>query len=285
MFSRQLSVMLFPFYKQIGAGVLTPSRLIAAFREAGISAIEPMLSRTNSEPDKWESFHKTAIDAGMDYSCCDIAVNLIGENDTDLAVTLDKVVSDIEFCKVNMNCPVVLLYGTKPAPGMTNEDARKLYGEQVAKVVDRTKNCDVTITIEDFGIYPYFSAGGTHCLEILESANCPDVKFTFDNGNFLFAGDKPSRVYDMLKERIVHVHIKDLVLCQSEGQPMPASLTGKEHKTCLIGEGEAEVADTISLLKENGYGNYLSLEVSAADPLGEVIHGAKFVREVWGKDC
>ncbi|NOZ22083.1 MAG: sugar phosphate isomerase/epimerase [Planctomycetes bacterium] len=280
----KLSVMLFPFHKKLTEGPLTPERVVKGFQSVGIQAIEPMMSWVEAEPEKWETFFKTANDAGMVWSCYDIGVNLIGESEVDRTEALVKVDRGIAFCKEKLNSSLVLLAGTKPAPNMSNEDGRKIYGEQLAKAYERTKNSGVTITIEDFGVYPPFTAGGRHCLETLEASNCPAIKFTFDNGNFLFADDTPTGVYDLFKGRIAHVHIKDFALREPDDQPRSTSLAGKQYKGCLIGDGEAEVVDTVKLLKADAYDGWISLEVGGSiGPLDDALHGAKVVKEAWGE--
>ena len=277
----RMSVMLFPFHKGLGDGTLAPPDLIVAFAAEGVAAYEPSIRWAKGQPKVWESFHKSATAAGMVCSCCDIIVNLIGESEADRARALDTVAREVAFCKDELGCPVALVAGTGPASGMSNEDGRKLYADQLAKVVLRTRGSGVTITIEDYGMIPGFTASGAECLEVLEAANCPELKFTFDNGNFLFGDDRPTQVFDMFKGRIAHVHIKDFALCDAGDQPLLTSAAGVGYKSCAIGEGEGEVAETVRLLKSDGYDGWLSIEVGGDDPLREAVEGARLVKEVW----
>jgi len=277
----KMSVMLFPFHSRLTNGELTAKQLVADFAAEGVTAIEPMMSWIVAQPDKWAEFDKAARDAGMVYSCYDVGVNLIGETEADRAAALDTVAEGVEFCVEKLQCPVALLPGTKPSTGMSNEDGRKLYGEGLAKSVERTKGSGVTLTIEDFGVYPAFAASGAHCAEVIEASNCPDVKFTFDNGNFLIADDTPTNAYGLLKDRTVHVHIKDFAFREDDGKKGLASPGGKLFKGCMIGDGAGEVAECLQLLKADGYDGWISLEVGGGDPVVEAIHGAKFVTKAW----
>lgn len=276
----KLSVMLFPFHRQLMEGTLTPALLVEGFQAEGIAALEPMMSHRRADLGKWEEFHRAAIEAGMVYSCCDIGVNLVGENEGDRRAALDQVERDVAFCREHLGCSLVLLAGTKPSAGMSNADGRKLYAEQLARARERTKGSGITLTIEDFGVYPAFTAAGAHCLEVLEAV--PELQFTFDNGNFLFADDRPTEVFPLFRGRIGHVHIKDFARCGPDEQPALKSLSGKGYCGCLIGQGEAEVAATLKLLKANCYEGWLSLEVGG-DPLRETFEGARFIRRVWGE--
>lgn len=280
----KMSVMTFPFHKGLGNGTLAPQELAAAFTADDVTAFEPSAGWVKGKAGTWDAFFEAATDAGMVCSCYDIAVNLIGESKADRAEALDSVEREVAFCRDELDCVVAMVPGTRPASGMSNEDGRKLYAEQLARLVERTRGTGVTITIEDYGMFPGFTASGAHCLEVLEGANSPDLKFTFDNGNFLYGDDRPTQVFDMFKDRIAHVHIKDLALCEPDDQPRLRSIAGTGYWGCTIGHGEAEVADTVKLLKACGYDGWLSLEVGGpGDPVAEAMRGARFVKDAWEK--
>ncbi|OGV65730.1 MAG: hypothetical protein A3K19_25905 [Lentisphaerae bacterium RIFOXYB12_FULL_65_16] len=280
----KMSVMLFPFHRLLTEGKLAPADFVRTMKAAGVTAIEPMLSWIDAEPQKWEAFRKTAVDAGMVFSCLDIGVNLVGESEADRNQALDTAVRGVELARGGLGCPIVLLAGSKAASSLTEGESRRKYGRGLAKAVVRTKGSGVTITIEDFGVYPTFAAGAKHCLEVLEVAGRA-VRFTFDNGNFLLADDRPSEVYGLLKSRIAHVHIKDFALRSRDDQKSLTSPGGKQYKGCLVGAGAAEVPETLGLLKKGGYKGWVSIEVGGGDPdpVREAVHAAKFITETWAK--
>jgi len=273
--------MLFPFHRPLVEGRLTVQEIVSALKAEDVEAFEPMMSCIRASEKLWEEVHKAMWEEGMVCSCYDIGVNLIGETEADRETALDIVEREVRYCKEKLDCPIAMIHGTKPASGMSNEEGRKLYAEQLAKAVKRTKDYGVTLAIEDYGVYPSFTASGAHCLEVLEAANCPELGFTFDNGNFLFGDDKPTAVFPMFKDRIVHVHIKDFALCKPGEKPLLYSVKGKGYRDCLIGEGDAEVAEVVKLLRDSGYKGWLSIEVGGDDPLGRAIHGVRFVKEAW----
>lgn len=277
-----LSVMLFPFHSRLSDGTLSATHVIEEFQAQGVKAIEPMMSWVEAEPEKWSEFDRAARDAGMVYSCYDVGVNFVGESEADRVQAQDTVVRGVDFCREKLNCPIVLLPGTKAASGMSDEDGRQIYGEGLAKAAERTQGSGVTLTIEDFGVYPTFAASAKHCLEVLEASNCPAIKFTFDNGNFLLADDLPTDAYALTKDRTAHVHIKDFALRDPDDKPGLTSPGGTQYKGCLIGDGKAQVTECVALLKADQYDGWVSLEVGGGgDPLDEAIHGAKVVTEAW----
>jgi sugar phosphate isomerase/epimerase len=85
------------------------------------------------------------------------------------------------------------------------------------------------------------------CLDIIETMNCDYLKATFDPANFVQCGVHTfPEAYELLKEHIEYVHIKDAVY--SDGHVVPA------------GVGDGKVKELLSALKLSGYEGFLSLE-------------------------
>ncbi len=276
----KLSVMLFPFHKELTDKTLSPNKLIQEFHAVGIRAVEPMLAWMETNAELWNELRRAADDQGMAYSCLDIGVNLVGENESDRQKAIDTVVRGVERCR-ELKCPVALLPGTKPATGMSNEEGRRIYSEGLAQAVDRTKGSGVTLTIEDFGVYPAFACSAAHCIEVLDGAKRPELRFTFDNGNFLLADERPSECYKRTEPRIVHIHIKDFALRPPDNSPSLTTPSGKKYTGCEIGAGAAEVKECLALIKPCSYRGWLSLEVGTRPPLDSAIQGARYVTKTW----
>jgi len=85
------------------------------------------------------------------------------------------------------------------------------------------------------------------CLDILETLASPQLRMTFDPANFVMGGVRPfSEGYDMLKDYIEYVHIKDGLM--DEKRVVPA------------GEGDGQVRELLGALKERNFDGFLSLE-------------------------
>ena len=85
------------------------------------------------------------------------------------------------------------------------------------------------------------------CRDILETLHSPQLRMTFDPANFVMCGVHPfSEGYDMLKDHIEYVHIKDGLM--AEKRVVPA------------GEGDGQVRELLGALKERGFDGFLSIE-------------------------
>ena len=276
----RLSVMLMCFNRGLGDRVLGPRDLIDALSAAGISGLEPAPSWCEQHTDLWVELRQIAQDQGMDWSCCDVSVNFIGDGSEQARrEAMDAVSRGVDFCR-ELGCERALLPGTKPAEGMSESEGRRLYGERLAEAVERHAGSGVTLMIEDFGVYPLFTAGAAHCREVLDIAG-PGAGFTFDNGNFLLGGDAPAESYPRFRDRIEHVHIKDFRVRTPDNTPSLTSPRGIPYEGCEIGTGDAQVRGCVRLLKADRYTGWLSIEAGGYRDAEAAVQGAKAIQEAW----
>lgn len=247
----KLSVMLFPFHNRLAKGVLNPDAFIKTLRDNGADAVEPMHGFENTSPEVFDSLLRATRENGLAIACYDIGINLVGPAE-DRPARLDQARAQIAYAHDVLHCPTVLLYNTRQADGVSNEEGRKLYAQSLALMADYAESCGITVTIEDFDPTPELACAAPHCREILDLAG-PKPRQTFDTGNFLAAGGSAPDAFPVLQDRIAHVHIKDVI----PNPEKPGSF-----KQCIAGQGIAEIDRCVQLLKNSGYQGYLSVELN-----------------------
>ncbi len=84
------------------------------------------------------------------------------------------------------------------------------------------------------------------CLELLQEFGCENFAAVFDPANFVQCGEDTKRAYELLKDHVVYMHIKDAFF--ADGRVVPAGL------------GDGNVEYVIRGLVEKGYTGFLSLE-------------------------
>jgi len=279
-----LCIMLFPFDAPMSKGRFTPEKLIQTLIREGVRGVEPMHRGVARFPEIWERVRRAALEAGLAFPCFDINVNFVGSgSDADRESAVETVRTGVEFCRSMLGAPLALLAGTAPAADRPVGESRRRYAEGLAAAIAETRESGVRLAIEDYGVYPAFTASAEHCREILDYPGCENLGFVFDNGNFLLADERPLDVIDLFRDRIVHVHIKDFVRRSPDGRPGLTSRAGVPYRGALLGEGEAQVAEVVRTFRRNGYSGWISLEISggAPDPLEEAVHGLRFIRAAW----
>ena len=88
---------------------------------------------------------------------------------------------------------------------------------------------------------------GSRCLEILKAINSPNLAAAFDFANFVQCGEDPEKCWDLLKEYVDYIHIKDAVY------------SNRENVLCGTGDGQI-----LPILKDafekEAYEGFLTLE-------------------------
>ncbi len=88
---------------------------------------------------------------------------------------------------------------------------------------------------------------GARCKVILDALSSPHFKAAFDFANFVQCGEDPEVCWELLKEHVVYIHIKDAV----KGS--------KENVVC--GTGDGKIPQLLKkAIRDEGYQGFLTLE-------------------------
>ncbi|MFO7611014.1 MAG: sugar phosphate isomerase/epimerase [Clostridia bacterium] len=99
----------------------------------------------------------------------------------------------------------------------------------------------------------------------LMSISGDNLGICFDSGNFAFTGEDPLHAIDILGDRVVCTHLKDVcaVLKYSDAKPF-ASIDGEFH-FCALGEGRLPLKNIIDRLMSKNAGLRLTLEICSPE--------------------
>lgn len=115
-------------------------------------------------------------------------------------------------------------------------------------VVDMLKGTGITLAME---IEPStWAANVKMTRDVIAAIGAPEVRALWDGANLLWSetGEVPAAGYEIIKDMVVHVHIKDGVRA------------GGKTEAVKIGTGESDVSAQLKLLKRDGYAGWFSLE-------------------------
>ena len=88
---------------------------------------------------------------------------------------------------------------------------------------------------------------GKRCKVILDELASPYFKAAFDFANFVQCGENTEECWELLKEHVAYIHIKDAVAGKNEN--------------VLCGTGDGKIAKILAkAIKEDGYEGFLTLE-------------------------
>jgi fatty-acyl-CoA synthase len=146
--------------------------------------------------------------------------------------------------------PVLRVFGgqapeTDPPSTVQEEDDR--VAESLRHMAPLAEKATVTIALETHDAF----SSALRVAQVLKAVDSPAVGALWDSHHPYRVGESALEVVATLRQRIVHVHIKDARRSDIEG-------TGWE--LTLMGEGEVPVREQLELLDKNGYTGYVSVE-------------------------
>ena len=121
-----------------------------------------------------------------------------------------------------------------------NEKAMRI-AEGLDDIVSLGTDAGIAVTVEDFD-----DTKSPLCCEngvcwFLEQI--PLLKMTFDTGNFIIHGEDVLEAWELLKERVVHVHCKD-----------------RGEQSVAVGDGYLPMSKVLDNIVQTGYKGYLAIE-------------------------
>ncbi|GMA27908.1 sugar phosphate isomerase/epimerase family protein [Arenivirga flava] len=154
-----------------------------------------------------------------------------------------------------LDAPFIRVFSFYRADGLGHADVRDAVLERMRALADVATGAGVVLLHEnEKGIY-----GDTpeHVLDLVESVASPALRLAWDNANFVQVGSRPfSDGWHLLREHVDYLQVKDALA--ADGRVVPA------------GEGDGELLETLTALRDAGYAGFASLEphLSGAHELG-----------------
>ncbi len=102
--------------------------------------------------------------------------------------------------------------------------------------------------------------------QLMQSVQSPYFRTNYDPCNFYFAGEEAfPYAYEVLKEYIAYIHLKDGMKFRSEAHPLPEDgFLWKDHSgdyiCCGMGKGAINYEGLFNALRRDGYHGYFGLE-------------------------
>lgn len=180
-----------------------------------------------------------------------------------------------ELCKIChvLDCNYIRIFSFYMPDGKNPDDYKEEVIKKLKKFDEIAKKYDVILIHEnEKDIY-----GDTkeRCKVLFDTLGSEHFKAAFDFANFVQCKEDPEQCFDLLKEHIAYIHIKDAVT--------------KEKENVLCGTGEGKIPELLErAINEEGYEGFLTLEPHLVifDSLQtlEVENAEKIIKENKAKD-
>lgn len=145
---------------------------------------------------------------------------------------------------------------------LENTPSAVLIAEALQRITEMASTQGVAVTVEDFDNAASPLSGLNSLLWYFEKV--PELKCTFDTGNFITHNDDLHDAFASLKDRIDHVHVKD-----------------RGNGPVAIGDGKLPCGDILRLISENTNAEYMAIEhYGAPDQLRYILRSAEYIRDL-----
>ena len=221
-------------------------------RELGVEAVEASANNILGREDEF----------GQEIAMADMEISAIPayfhfERDTDVKRQAAPILEAAQF----LGAPRLLVI-----PGFWEEGASPQEREaQTAQMVGCVEELaglaldyGVSLVMEEYDneLSPIATMEGVR--RFLDG--CPTLSCAFDTGNFRFANQAVGDAYQLLRDRIGHVHLKDCSYTQHNGEGAKTALDGVNLYPAPVGGGDLPLEDILAQLKRDGYDGIYTIE-------------------------
>lgn len=244
--------------------------LLAGVKSAGIEAVEINLSYLCEHPCVLNSLKAAELGVSCVYEFydmgrCDESEKARRHVDTAVSVGAKRilVVPGFLFGEASEAMQKAMTEQEKIATFFENNAEIKRMAEGLSFATKYGAERGVAITVEDFDDRNSPLAGMYGIQWFLEQV--PELWYTLDTGNFLFYEEQVLDAFELLKDRIAHVHCKDR--------------NPENHASVQTGTGHIPFAEIVERLKQQKYGGYLAIEHFDVEGQEECMRGsAEFLK-------
>lgn len=169
----------------------------------------------------------------------------------------------------------------KPAKGMSYQDAIARVAPAVRELSEYAAQTNIRTMSENHG---YFMQDSIRMAALVSAVKHPNYGLLVDMGNFLCADETSVTALSTVLPYAFHIHAKDF-LWKSGAEPRPddswfPSRAGNWLRGTVLGHGVVSVAQCLTLVKNSGYDEMVSLEFEGPEePLFAIRRGAEFLKK------
>lgn len=192
---------------------------------------------------------------GVRFSQVDAAFPLSGVDGP--AYGLPYVLKTLPWAKLAGCERIATTDGLHRPEGLTDEAAMDLMKRQYTQIMEVADVYEIYINIE---VHGYFTTKPEFLERMLRFVDSPYLGLNFDTGNSFIAGQDPVAFCERFKDRIRHVHVKDV--SESLAAAVRGGQTGIALSHCAIGEGvnAGNIKKCLTILRDQGFTGHISIE-------------------------
>ncbi len=192
---------------------------------------------------------------GVRFSQVDAAFPLSGRDGPFFGVPY--VLKAIPWAK-HAGCPCIATTDGLHQPNdLTDEEAMQMMKRSYSRIIEVAAAYEICVNIE---VHGYFTTNPDMVGRMLEFCDSPFLRLNMDTGNAFIAGQDPVEFCERFRDKIAHVHIKDV--SDSLAAAARGEHTGIAVSHCAVGDGvnATNIKRVLEILRDAGFDGVLSVE-------------------------
>lgn len=151
--------------------------------------------------------------------------------------------------------------GLHKPEGLSDNEALDLMKRSYAQIIEVAEAYEITVNIE---VHGYFTTKPEMMAQMLAFCESQYLRMNLDTGNTFIAGQDPVAFCERFKNKVTHVHVKDV--SESLAAAVRGEQTGIAVSHCSLGEGvnAPNIRRCLEILRDRGYNGVLSMECEGA---------------------
>lgn len=196
-------------------------------------------------PQKAEEKLKPALlEAGIGVSSLGSPIGKVNiDDEAAFQKQLEQLESLCGVCRV-LNCRYIRVFSFFMPKNESPEKQRAAVLKKMRQLTEIAQRHGVVLLHENEK--EIFGDTAARCRELLDEIGSPCFMAAYDAANFVQCGENALEAYELLKDKIAYIHIKDAVSESSEN--------------VLCGTGEGQIPEVLRRAVADGYRGFLTLE-------------------------
>ena len=253
----KFSLMTFSMAQDLTRKTMSIEDTLRMAANAGIPYVDVMRVSAKKTSEYRAAMERTGVSV-----YCYIAVISFFDKEERIKANLEK---ELEVAaslgaKLFMIVPFYAMVDENKAKKQGKSQVRQYMARGFQIAVEKGKTFGLQVCFETTPQDVLCLSGTEDCKWMLEQV--PGLGLVFDTANMLPHGDDPLQSYDVLKEHVIHVHLKDVALEAPRFSLFPKERTqdGQVMRATVFGEGVIPVRELYDLMRKDGYDRYFAID-------------------------
>ncbi|GAA4872932.1 sugar phosphate isomerase/epimerase [Paenibacillus vulneris] len=245
--------------------------------------IVPIGFNLTENPELIDAIRDKAAAVGIDISNYAIGANFITETREQYESEIERVKREVDIAhRLGVKRMRHDVASRKDTSMLRFQEDLELLASACRQIADYAAQFDIVTSVENHG---YYIQASDRVQALIHAVDRPNFRTTLDVGNFMCADENSVAA---VKKNIAYasmVHFKDFYLRPAALNPGTGwfpTASGNHLRGAIVGHGDIDMRQVISIIKHSGYDGYISVEFEGMEDCftGSKL-GLETVRRLW----